>query len=60
MRGRTAGRLFPGLSGVLATIRLAGVGTFLVVGLAFAVGLVVLCVLSGGFRQGRGAGEARP
>ncbi len=51
MRAKPAGLLFLGICIVLAALLLKKVLTFLVSGFAFAVALVILGLLSGGFRR---------
>lgn len=51
MKGRSAGLLFLAVCVVLATLRLLGELSSTASGAIFAVALVVLGVLSGGFRK---------
>ena len=56
MSGQRAGLLFLGVCVLLAVLLLAGAITPLVAGGIFAVALVVLGGLSGGFRRKAGSG----
>ena len=51
MKGKTAGFVFLGLCVILAVLQLTKAITFFRGGIVFAVALVVLGVLSGGFRK---------
>ncbi len=51
MKAKPAGLLFLGVCIVLAALLLKKVLTFLVTGFAFAIVLVTLGLLSGGFRR---------